>query len=229
MADERTGTDVVALPWQLWLLVGVMAVVELALSAADRGWLGSPDWRTIAFLHGAFFRQLLVEPVRPLFEEQPVTMFVSHAFLHGGIVHLALNATALLAIGKFIAERIGPWPMLALFLISAIAGGLGFFLLSSARGPMVGASGAVFGFIGLWLFLESRARRVLGRPMKPVWSTILGLVAANVVLALLFSGALAWEAHLGGFLAGVALGPASAVLIRRRRRRSAVERFWPPP
>ncbi len=194
------------LPWQLWFLAGTIVAIELWLSASDRGWI-DPEWRTYAFLNGAFWRPVATGAVAPLFDEQWLTMYVSHAFLHGGIVHVALNSTVLLALGKHIAARTGPWVLLALFVVSAVAGALGFQILSNSNAPMVGASGAVFGFLGLWLYWDFIHRRRLGLPITPVLKTVLGLVAANVLIYFAFSGTLAWEAHLGGFVAGVVVGP----------------------
>ncbi len=208
-----------SVPVLLWLLVGGMVAIELLLALGDRGWLGSFEWRRTAFVYGAFWQPLVTGTARPVFEGQAATMFLSHAFLHGGLAHLALNTVILLALGKFVAEHAGPWPMLLLFVVSAIAGGAGFALLADARAPMVGASGAVFGFIGLWQFWETLARRRHGMPLKPVLTMLLGLAAINVALAFVLDGGLAWEAHLGGFLCGVAVGPLMTVLARRRLTR----------
>ena len=72
---------------------------------------------------------------------------------------------------------------------------------------MIGASGAVFGFLGLWLYWDFTRRRRLGLQITPVLKTVVGLIAANVLIYFAFSGTLAWEAHLGGFVAGFAVGP----------------------
>ena len=194
------------LPWQLWFLAGTIVAIELWLSASDRGWI-DPDWRTYALLNGAFWRPVATGAAAPLFDEQWLTMYVSHAFLHGGIVHVALNSTVLLALGKHIAARTGPWSLLSLFVVSAVAGALGFQLLSTSNAPMVGASGAVFGFLGLWLYWDFIHRRRRRLSITPVLKTVVGLIAANVLIYFAFSGTLAWEAHLGGFVAGFAAGP----------------------
>ena len=156
--SETTARRADHLPWQLWALVGTIVAIELLLSASDRGWL-DPEWRTYAILNGAFWRPVATGAVAPLFDEQWLTMYASHAFLHGGIMHVALNSTVLLALGKHIAGRAGAWSLIALFVVSAVAGALGFQVLSTSNGPMVGASGAVFGFLGLWLFWDFRRRR----------------------------------------------------------------------
>ena len=94
-----------------------------------------------------------------------------------------------------------------------MGGALLFGLLAFTDAPMIGASGAVFGLVGLWQADEYRIRKSRGLPLKPVYTAILGLVAANVAFFVMLSGGLAWEAHLGGWLAG---GLAGLVLLRDR-------------
>ena len=67
---------------------------------------------------------------------------------------------------------------------------------------MIGASGAVFGLIGLWQAVEYRMRRRSGLPVQPVVMTFLGLVVSNILIFVMLSGGLAWEAHLGGWIVG---------------------------
>ena len=203
-------------PVQLWLLVGSMALIELVLSAADRGWIGTPFWRAIAFGYGAFWQSVLSGAEQPIYAAQPYLMFLSHAFLHGDLLHFVLNGVILLALGKFISQQVGPWAMLLVFAVSAVAGGLAYAALSGSAAPMVGASGAVFGFIGLWQYWEYAARRARGLTLKPVYQMLAGLVVINLVLAVMLQGGLAWQAHLGGFVAGVALGPAMTRVARAR-------------
>ena len=82
---------------------------------------------------------------------------------------------------------------------------------SQSAGPMIGASGAVFGLIGLWQGWDYRMRKIAGLSLRPVVTAILGLAAANLVLFVIFSGGLAWEAHLGGWLVGWVMALRQAV------------------
>lgn len=216
MAD-RTAFSGSPPPRALLIVLGVMALIELALTVSDRGLLpGAPgEWRAIAIIHGAFWRQLLDGSLDPVYSWQPAAMFVTHAFLHGGIFHLVMNGVIILSLGKFAADRFGTAALLWVLLVSAVAGGAGFWLLSDGEAPMVGASGAGFGLLGLWQFWEAALRRHRGETLRPVLATIGALVLANAALAVALGGYLAWQAHLGGFLAGFAMGP---VLMRARRR-----------
>ncbi|NHQ73550.1 rhomboid family intramembrane serine protease [Roseovarius gahaiensis] len=189
-------------PAFLWVLVGVMAALEGAFALAGAGVIGSPDMRWAAFRLGAFWQPIFSGEVPPLYPGQPVAMFLTYAFLHGGLMHLAFNGVVLLSLGKAVAARIGAARTLFLLALAAVAGGAGFGMLSSGTAPMVGASGAVFGLIGLWQCWDYTLRRWSGAPVRPVLGAIAGLAVANVVLFVFLSGGLAWEAHLGGWLAG---------------------------
>lgn len=220
MLIRPIGSDA-PVPLALWLLVGSMGLIELGLAAADAGWIGTTDWRAITYVLGAFWVPLFDGTAQPLFGSQRYTMFVSHAFLHGGMLHLVMNGVILLALGKFISEQIGSVAMIGLFVACAIGGGLGFALLSQAQAPMIGASGAVFGFLGLWQYWEAMARLRRGLTLRPVLSMLGGLVVINIALAVALQGGLAWQAHLGGFVTGAALGP---LMTRQAARRRAAQR-----
>lgn len=189
-------------PAFLWVLVGVMAALEAAFALADAGVIGSPNLRWTAFSLGAFWQPLLSGTVMPIYPGQPLAMFLTYAFLHGGLMHLAFNGVILLSLGKAVAAKIGAARTLFLLALAAVAGGAAFGMLSTGTAPMVGASGAVFGLIGLWQRWDYTLRRWSGSSVRPVLGAIAGLAVANVVLFVFLSGGLAWEAHLGGWIAG---------------------------
>ena len=194
------------LPTSLAWLAGILAVTEIVLSLADRGILLEPNLRPLAFAYGAYWAPLL-HGADPLYGLQPVAMHLSHAFLHGSLMHMAMNTTILLALGKFCADRYGPGVVLPVFGLGAIAGGLLFGLIAgNSASPMVGASGAVFAFFGVWIARDLSLLRAAGAPLQPVVSRILALAGINVIMYFGMGGMLAWEAHLGGFLAGAACG-----------------------
>lgn len=189
-------------PGFLWALVGVMTVIELVLSLSSSGVFGAHNLRWPAFALGAFWQPVLSGAAPPIYPGQPVMMFITYAFLHGGVAHLAMNSVILLALGKYVSFQVGAARTLLVLFMSAVAGAACFGLLASSDAPMIGASGAVFGLIGLWQAMDYRARRQSGLPLQPLVVGILGLIAANVIFFVLLSGGLAWEAHLGGWIAG---------------------------
>lgn len=122
---------------------------------------------------------------------------VTAAFLHsqGSFLHIAFNMYALYILGKVLEPAMGRARFLALYLISAVGGSVGVLLLSSPMQPVVGASGAVFGLFGA-LFIVQRRR---GGDVRQ----IVVLIAINAAVGFLVPN-IAWQAHLGGLLAGAA-------------------------
>jgi rhomboid protease GluP len=124
-------------------------------------------------------------------------------FLHGGIDHLLGNCMALYVLGVAAEHAFGWRRGLAVYLATGVAGSL-LCIPFEAR-PCVGASGAIFGFLGLMAatFLRHRASFTLrDRRVGPVlavwagWAFLTGFMDPNIAN---------W-AHVGGFVAGVAAG-----------------------
>jgi len=200
-------------PALVWAMAGAFVAVEAALSASDAGLLPSglrvAAYRQFAFFD-LYFDAMLAGHAVPA---QLWWSFVTHAFLHGGLLHLAMNTAVFLALGAHLVRAVGEAAMLALFFGTAVAGALFFGLLADTGTsfvPMVGASGALFGFLGAMKRWEWRYLAAHDLPKRRFWSTVLALTAVNVALSLGFvggGGGVAWQAHLGGFLAGWLAAP----------------------
>lgn len=194
------------MPASLKYLAIIIVAVELMAQASQLGLLPDSEFRLKLIVFGGLWPGYYFEGWDAIFAGQKLTMLVSHAFVHGSLIHMAMNTVVLVSIGKRLADVIGSKWVLILFFLTAIAGGVLYVLLNQAGGPVVGASGAVFGFFGFWKLLEFRALRRMGRSLMPIYQFIGGMVVLNVVLWFGLGGLLAWEAHLGGFIAGWALG-----------------------
>jgi len=124
-------------------------------------------------------------------------------------VHIIGNMLTLSCIGPDIADRLGQRGVAVLWVLSPLDGALGFTMLSDAPAPMVGASGAIFGLLGGVVALDYLDRGLLRAVMN-----MTGLLALlNIATLILERGGLAWETHLGGYLAGLLV---VAVLIPTR-------------
>ena len=158
------------------------------------------------------------------------TSFVTHQLVHGDITHLAINCAWLLVFGSPVARHIGGGRFFIFALVCGIAGALFFMLVRWGEAvPMVGASGAISGLMGAGFRLllpaidngefhemrESprsvrlatlaecfRSRRLM---LAVVAFVIVNFVIAFAAPVVTDAAGIAWEAHLGGFAAGLLL------------------------
>jgi membrane associated rhomboid family serine protease len=155
-----------------------------------------------------------------------VTSVFTSMFLHGGWMHLLGNMWYLWIFGDNIEDRMGHGRYILFYLVCGVAAVFAQVLPEpDARVPMIGASGAISGVLGAYLLLFPHARVLVAVPfgfiiqmirLPAVW--VLGLwFAIQLVSSLLAEqgeGGVAFRAHLGGFIAGLIIGP---FLVRRRR------------
>ncbi len=125
-----------------------------------------------------------------------ITSFTS-MFLHANIVHIAFNMLALVVIGRVIEEAIGSLRYAIMYILSGLCGVALHTIYSLATNngfntPMVGASGAISGIIGL--------AAALGDKFSYIW------LALQFVFAIAGLSSIAYTAHIGGFLLGFLLG-----------------------
>ncbi|NLG20438.1 MAG: rhomboid family intramembrane serine protease [Actinomycetales bacterium] len=170
----------------------------------------------------------------PLLAETEPWRFLTAAFAHSpnGVMHILFNMFALWITGQYLEPLLGRVKFLALFLISAIGGSVGYLLLaqlpdqlgqpSGWTTPTVGASGAVFGLFAATLVLNRHLGRETGG--------IIGVFVINGVLGFVLPN-IAWQAHLGGAVTGAAIAlvlaataPAGRTVTETASRRRW---FWP--
>jgi membrane associated rhomboid family serine protease len=139
--------------------------------------------------------------------------FLTAAFLHSTsfILHIAFNLYALWMVGPYLERLLGRAQYAALYLLSAVGGSVGYFVLVSPTSEnwetgALGASGAVFGLFGAWFVVNRR----LGRDV----TGIVALVLINGALG--FLPGIAWQAHLGGLVTGLVIAAVFAYLPRNR-------------
>lgn len=133
--------------------------------------------------------------------------------VHGGIFHLVLNMVMLVLCGRLLERTIGSWGVVALYLVGAYFAAAGQWALApGSLVPTIGASGAVSALVGGYalLFANQPVPRIGPFPPRVVrvaW--LLGAwVGIQLLIGLATSGGgpvIAIGAHIGGFIAGVAL------------------------
>lgn len=130
---------------------------------------------------------------------------LTHMFLHGGWMHIAMNTLMLAAFGSGIERWLGSKRMLILFLVSGLFGAAAHYLLNTGSSfPMIGASGGLSGLFAGALIMLSRGQREMGGrfgilPFALIW---IGLSIGFGMLGGPDGSMIAWAAHVGGFLGG---------------------------
>lgn len=144
---------------------------------------------------------------------------LTHMFLHGGWLHIIGNMWMLWIFGDNVEDRMGPARFLIFYLLCGIVAGITQMLVNpNSTVPSIGASGAIAGVMGAYLVLFPRAQVVTMVPIffYPLFFDLPAVVFLLIWFYLqLFSGAfalarpdhvggIAFWAHVGGFVCGVA-------------------------
>ena len=144
-----------------------------------------------------------------------------HMFAHGGFSHLLMNSIGLIEIGGLVTARLGSFPRgwarsMAAYGLAGLSSMI-FYLSFHPDGnvPMIGASGAIYGLVGLLLGIRL-IEELEDVELRKLPVALVSFVKDNwfFLTLLLVGGALAgigrgvaWEAHAGGFLFGLSIGP----------------------
>jgi membrane associated rhomboid family serine protease len=156
----------------------------------------------------------------PLHVPLDLLPFLTSMFLHGGLLHIVANLWTLWIFGDNVEDRMGPLRFSVFYLLCGLFAGFVHWITNpSSTVPTVGASGAIAGVLGAYLLLYPRARVVTAVPLffypivfelpaviylgfwflLQIWSGFVSLANPSDV------GGVAWWAHIGGFVAGMAL------------------------
>ncbi|MEO9825097.1 MAG: rhomboid family intramembrane serine protease [Paracoccaceae bacterium] len=182
-------------------IIAICVSIEAVLQLGDFDLLGIPRFRSLVYEYAGFWAGLL-DNWSANYPFQSTLMFLTYGFLHAGLVHLVLNMITLYSLGAAVLDRVSAKGFVLLYVASLLGGAAGFALLAENLRPMVGASGALFGLAGAILAWDYVDRFTLQERLWPVARAVLLLAGLNVALYFAMDRLLAWEAHLGGFVAG---------------------------
>ncbi len=175
----------------LGIIVGIFLVTTYALNDEQLNWV----FIHLGFIPGRFTGTAIFEPLMFI---TPVT----HMFLHGSWLHIAMNAIMLLAFGSGIEKWMGGKNMLILFFISGLFGVATHFVLNyDSIYPVVGASGGLSGLFAAALLMINKQQE----SAQKIWPFILLWIGISILFGFMGSpdgGQIAWAAHVGGFLGG---------------------------
>ena len=140
--------------------------------------------------------------------------FVTSLFLHGDPIHLIGNMLFILVFADNIEDSMGHARFILFYLLCGAAGDAAHaFAVPTSEAPLIGASGAISGVVAAYLLLHPRVKMwilLFGRiPLKVTasWIIIAWLLVQAASGIFGADDAVAWWAHLGGFMAGAALIP----------------------
>ncbi len=144
----------------------------------------------------------------------PMLTLLSSLFVHGGWLHLAMNALFLFVIARFVEPLLGPSRFLLLYLLGGIAGGLAQVLVApESLDPVIGASGAISAVFGTYVMrfaarpLPTPGARVNASEWAVAARFALAWGALQLLVAVAGIGVAVW-AHFGGFMVGLIFGAA---------------------
>jgi membrane associated rhomboid family serine protease len=195
-------------PASVLLLIAALVLAHVARIAAPAPWPNEiltqfafiPARYGAGFAGGGIF--LLAVP------------FVSHMFLHANFVHLGINCVWLLAFGPIVARRYGTGLFLLFFAVCGVAGAATYLALDwDSPAGVIGASGAISGLMAAGIRMYPWPGSMQA-PMAPIFSRpvliFTGIwLGTNLLFGIFGFGAggeiqqIAWQAHLGGYFAGL--------------------------
>lgn len=132
---------------------------------------------------------------------------VSSALVHSYsgsflFLHIGFNMYFLYRLGPALERQVGSMAFLAVYLATDATASLAGYLLSDASFRAIGASGAIFGIVGVWVYALYRTGHSGARAManqQMVW-----LVGVGIVFPFLSPGLnISWQGHLGGLVGGL--------------------------
>ena len=193
---------------------------------------GFPDVVLVAF--GAKLNYLINAPNNQWWR------FITPMFVHIDLLHLLVNMFSLLMLGPFVEKLYGSAKFVVFWVLTGIAGVvgsyfafqpalargvLGSFIFKGVDGPAAGASGALFGLVGVLFVFGIKYRHELPEGFKRVFGTgLLPIIFINLFIGFIGRSFISNAAHLAGLFAGAAL--ALFVDYRRPGVRTGITTAW---
>lgn len=179
-------------PFVTYLLLGAIAIIFILMTLA-----GGSTNNLVLIKFGANYGPLILAG-------QTWRLFTS-MFLHIGLMHLFFNGYALFIFGLEMERLYGPDRFITVYILSGLYGSLASFAI---RGPDVfsaGASGAIFGVIGMNLAYFTLHREMFGQFGRQRMLNTLFIIGINLLFGFTVPG-IDNFAHIGGLLVGLILG-----------------------
>jgi len=164
----------------------------------------------LQWLTGGAVTEMFVYP--PVYTAIEPWRMITSMFLHsqGSFFHILFNMYSLFIFGPTLESLVGRGRFLALYLLAGFGGSVGVLLLGDPTTSVLGASGAIFGLFGAYFLI---ARKLGGNSTQ-----LLIVIVLNLALGFIVTG-VAWQAHVGGLLVGLAI---AFIYLQTRRREQKI-------
>jgi len=135
---------------------------------------------------------------------------VSSALVHSYsgsflLLHIGFNMYFFYRLGPPLERQVGSVPFALLYVATAATGGVASYYLGEVGTVAIGASGAIFGIVAVWVYAAYRSGHPLARTLAN--EQLIWLVGLGIVFPFLARGLnISWQGHLGGLLGGLAIG-----------------------
>jgi len=166
----------------------------------------------LIYLNNNFLDYIALKPAN-IINNLYLWTFITSMFMHGGFFHLFANMLSLMFIGNFVERLLGKKRFFYFYLLSGIFAGIffvlsGFLFSSDFNAYAVGASGALFGLVGLLMIITPNLPvyiMFIPIPVKMKYAAP-GMLILLWLISLLGNIPIGNTAHLGGFVAGLIYG-----------------------
>ncbi|MGM8212457.1 rhomboid family intramembrane serine protease [Virgibacillus sp. W0430] len=129
---------------------------------------------------------------------------ITPVFLHAGLMHVLFNSFALVLFGPALEQMIGKFKFITFYLLAGLAGNIGTYIIEpTANVPHLGASGAVYGLFGIYVFMVFFRKNLIDQANAQI---VLTIFVIGLVMTFIRPGINIY-AHIFGFIGGFALGP----------------------
>lgn len=233
MDTRRSSREpILTLPGALSVYIGLLVVIHAVRALLPVEW---DYWvlEVFSFIPKRYDSSLLAIPIAGG-EGAKVWTFITYSLLHANLTHILFNVLWLLPFGSAVARRFGAVRFFVFMAVTAAAGAAAHLVTHEhALAPMIGASASVsgamaaairFAFVrgGFLGFGRGNADEAAKVPAQPLWRAlrdprVLGFLAVWFGINIVFgvgaigigmdseSVSVAWQAHIGGFFAGLLL------------------------
>lgn len=190
-------------PYVTYALIGICIVIFMLQAATNRpaGYIITNSFVTNA-----------LDKDNTMIMRGQVWRLITPMFLHGSIMHLAINMFSLFYIGTSAERFYRRWRYLALFLIGGFAGNVMSFIFTA--NPSLGASTAIFGLLGAEGILLFQNREIFERTTQAL-SQVVIVAVINLVYSVATPGIDFWG-HIGGLIGGTLFAWFGGPLLRKQ-------------